>query len=295
TSGPTGAIQVFFDHARPPATSGRVVVGHARMNYWYTVDNGRVVVSPKGAAEGYVTIFANEFSSISDPDRTMTAVIIHELMHTLGAWGHVDGTIMAQYILESPHALILTPIDRNGLLAMYDRLQAGLQLADLDASSLGSWSDTSSHLKGEFALQGSERASFGVASANGFLQPWAEGPEPNGSLANNANLSGTVTWSGALLGFTRTQTPEEVVGTAELGIDISTLAGQLDFADLKNLNDVTWGSGSLQYQVVVTDNTFSRSDGDDGSLSGAFVGASHEGMVGALERSDLAAGFGGKR
>ena len=56
-----------------------------------------------------------------------------------------------------------------------------------------------------------------------------------------------------------------------------------------------WGDGDLEYSVEIRGNTFHRAGGDDGEVVGAFFGAAHEAMGGVLERSDLAAGFGGVR
>ena len=56
-----------------------------------------------------------------------------------------------------------------------------------------------------------------------------------------------------------------------------------------------WGDGDLGYSVEVRGNTFTRTGGDAGVVTGAFFGPRHEGMGGVLERSDLSAGFGGKR
>ena len=61
---------------------------------------------------------------------------------------------------------------------------------------------------------------------------------------------------------------------------------------------VPWGwrpSGDLRYSIVVNGHTFKQTGGDDGILTGAFFGESHEGMGGVLEREDLTAAFGGKR
>ena len=53
-----------------------------------------------------------------------------------------------------------------------------------------------------------------------------------------------------------------------------------------------WGDGDLGYSIEVHGNTFNRTGGDAGSITGAFFGSRHEGMGGVLERSDLSAGFG---
>ena len=47
--------------------------------------------------------------------------------------------------------------------------------------------------------------------------------------------------------------------------------------------------------MSVRGNLFGRTGGDEGRITGAFSGASHEGMGGTLSRDDLAAGFAGTR
>ena len=56
-----------------------------------------------------------------------------------------------------------------------------------------------------------------------------------------------------------------------------------------------WGDGDLGYLITVNGNTFTRTGGDEGYLTGAFFGRRHEGMGGTLEREDLTAAFGGGR
>ncbi len=73
-----------------------------------------------------------------------------------------------------------------------------------------------------------------------------------------------VNWSGCLLGLT--PAVRTVGSAADLSVTLDTLAGQLDFTG-----------------------------GDDGIVTGAFFGASHEGAGGTLLRSDLTAAFGAVR
>ena len=56
-----------------------------------------------------------------------------------------------------------------------------------------------------------------------------------------------------------------------------------------------WGDGDLAYSIEVQGNSFWQDGGDDGEVTGTFLGAGHEAMGGVLERADLAAGFGGLR
>lgn len=151
---------------------------------------------------------------------------------------------------------------------------------------------------------GGASVSFGVGLRNGLGQPWASGSTPGRDLADNRALSGTATWTGALLGVSR---PDDrtVAGNARLAVELATLDGELDFTGLEQWGakaapgaagtGATWGDGDLGYTVRVSGNAFVRTGGDAGDLTGAFFSSRHEGMGGVLERDDLAAGFGGRR
>ena len=197
---------------------------------------------------------------------------------------------------------ILLPIDREALLAAYGRLEPGAQPDELTAENLGAWTDTSFHLRGDMDFPAGV-ASFGVASRNGFAQPWAMGSTPWTNLADNPALSGSATWSGALLGVGSSS--ETVAGDASLSVNLTNLTGRIDFTGMEKwgVNEApgavgsatTWVDGDLGYTIQVRGNTFIQTGGDQGQVTGAFFGAAHEAMGGVLERADLAAGFGGKR
>ena len=142
-----------------------------------------------------------------------------------------------------------------------------------------------------------------AALRNGLSQPWASGPPPQASLEDNAGLSGSVSWSGRLLGLT--PGAEAVAGSADLSVDLATLSGTAAFTALEHWaanaapgalgTGSAWNDGELSYGIEVRGNTFVQAGGDDGTVTGAFFGPAHEGMGGVLERDDLSAGFGGKR
>ena len=233
-------------------------------------------------------------------------VMVHELIHAIGMNGHADPTRFPHSVMHAEHggdshAHILFPVDREALLASYSVLEPGASAAQI-VEDLGPWDDTSMHLRGDIGISGGEVA-FGVAARNGLAQPWAFGPTPWTNLADNPILSETVRWSGRLLGFT--PSTEAVGGAADLAVELGTLDGQLDFTSLEhwgaNLapgpigSGTTWGDGDLQYSVNVRGNAFVQTGGDEGTVTGAFFGATHEAMGGVLERTDLTAGFGGTR
>lgn len=255
---------------------------------------------------------------VTDPEirvyteETVFSIMVHELMHAMGFGAHNDIDRFSDSVLRDASLLItssLPTIDSDALLAAYTRLEPGTEPEELSPQSLGPWSDTSFHVRGDLDFSGGE-ISFGVASRNGRIQPWASGPSPSTALSDNRELSGTVTWDGALLGMTTSN--ETVSGTASLAIDISMLSGRLEFGSLKSwgahsapraaVDDGvaaqvarTWGDGDLGYTINVHGSSFVQSGGDHGEVTGSFLGAAHEAMGGVLERSDLSAGFGGTR
>ncbi len=169
----------------------------------------------------------------------------------------------------------------------------------LSPESLGPWSNTAFHLRGDI-IGG---IAFGAARRNGLVRPWGYGPKPDMTLANNPALSGTATWNGALLGFT--SAGRTVAGDAQISVDVATLDGRADFTGLESWavssapgtpgSGSQWRDGDLGYDIAVQDNAFRKTGGDVGTLTGVFVGHSHEGVVGTLESEDLSAAFGGMR
>ena len=176
---------------------------------------------------------------------------------------------------------------------LYGRLRHGDE-----AATFGSWNSSTLHVHGNGPHVG-----FGVALTNGYVEPWAYGYAPSTDLANNRNLSDSATWEGALLGLT--PSAEAVAGDAEIGVNLGTLAGRADFTSLETWaaeaapgeagTGTTWLDGDLGYLIAVAGNTFRETGGDAGRLTGIFTGASHEGVAGTLERSDLTAAFGASR
>ena len=232
-------------------------------------------------------------------------VIAHELIHLLGR-NHVDParfpeTIMVGGGSEELTEHILHPLDREALLAAYGHFQPGTTRSGI-AEDLGAWADTSLHVRGALDTEGGE-ISFGAALRNGRSQPWATGPTPGTAIEDNTALSGSVNWSGRLIGLT--PSAETVVGAADLLVNLASMLGTAEFAGLEQWavaaapgalgTGTVWHDGDLRYTIEVRGNTFVQTGGDAGRVTGAFLGPAHEGMGGVLLRDDLSAGFGGKR
>ena len=164
---------------------------------------------------------------------------------------------------------------------------------EISAENLGSWDEESFHVRGDLDIPGGE-VSFGVAFRNGLAQPWASGPEPPMDLAQNGGLSGTAAWSGALLGALRR------LGRWWSAILFfpSIWRTWADNSTSPICNSTAAGGGGTVTSTTrsrCAATAFTRTGGDAGVVTGAFFGPRHEGMGGVLERSDLSAGFGGKR
>ncbi len=265
----------------------------SQSRYWYNTRTRRSEILE--ADSSHILIDSEEVQYFSE-DKTVY-VLVHELLHALGFSGHTDPARFPDATLNPNVPANLPPfllslIDREALLAAYDRYRPGAQPEQITAENLGPWDEASFHVRGDLGIPGGE-VSFGVALRNGLAQPWATGPEPPMDLAQNGGLSGSATWSGALLGVT--PSGEVVVGDSSLDVNLADLDGQLDFTGLEFDGGGMWEDGNLGYSVDVRGNTFFQTGGDDGEVTGAFFGPGHEGMGGVLERSDLSAGFGGKR
>ena len=239
-------------------------------------------------------------------DRMGVVVLAHELLHGLGLRSHPRFYPDAPHIMTAvnggaftemnehlqPHSL-LYPTDREAMRVLYSRLSNGDS-----PTSFGPWDSTSLHLRGE-----GRHADFGVALRNGYAEPWAYGHMPRTDLVRNGALTDAVKWEGTLLGLT--PDAAAVAGEAAIVVDLLELAGTADFTELEAWAPNTapgaagtgtqWLDGDLGYSITVAGNTFRETGGDDGTLTGIFVGRAHEGAAGTLERADLTAAFGASR
>ena len=303
----------------PELAVADIPAGEVHVGFNLTPDSGRFTLTIKdGAFTGGRLLILSDLppygarSAIAtatelDYQQTNVGLLVHELMHAMGFLAHPDMVSATSYNRDLTGwaglpAHVIYPLDREGLLAAYTRLSSGVPPEDI-AEQLGPWSDTSTHVRGVLGLPGGEEMAFGAAHRNGFAQAWAYGSIPDTDLAGNAALSGSARWDGRLLGLT--PTARAVAGEAALSVQLTTLDGTLSFSGLEAWSTgaapgaigsgTVWGDGDLAYRVRVRGNTFVQTGGDAGSITGVFFGAAHEGMGGALERDDLAAGFGGTR
>ncbi len=298
---PRGSIYIeFIPQSEWPAEDAldQSAVGNARSQALFRYNSRRKRNEALEAHSSHVLIDSGEVRNF--PGEKTVYVLVHELLHALGFSGHTDPMRFPDATLNPKIPRVLPPfllslIDGEALLAAYDtydRFRPGALPEDISVENLGPWDEASFHVRGDLEIVGGE-VSFGVAFRNNLAQPWASGPEPPMDLAQNGGLSGTATWSGALLGVT--PSGEVVVGDSRLAVDLANLDGQIDFTGMEFDGGEMWEDGALGYSIEVRGNSFTRTGGDAGEVTGAFFGPRHEGMGGVLERSDLSAGFGGKR
>ena len=234
----------------------------------------------------------------------MRSTIIHELLHALGIWGHVDSIEFPDSLMGTAGETIpnlgyvISKIDREILQIMYMSQETDTY------NDWGEWSDLSHHLMGQSE---DEEMQFGVALFNGLPQPWARGMEPRVGLADNRRLRGTATWEGNFLGYSG---PSPLTGDASLQVGLSTLSDptaeqNLQFRDIFYVN--RYGSDSpdrwfptrdIDYKVTIHGNTFFNVSGagyEQGLVAGGFMGEYHDHMAGTVKRTDMVGAFGGSR
>ena len=293
---PGNSMTIFFQDA---GLSERGVGGRTLLSYDATL---KVV----GANIYLLPDLWTNATEYRDPQHRIY-LLAHEILHGLGRIHvpidrtRVSGLTIMDHAARGSSGFILFPVDREALQAIHSELDHGDSL-DTVAEKLGNWEDSGVLLRGGFAIPEGD-GSFGVYMRFGLVRPWTSGPTPWTLPADNPELSGSAAWAGRLLGFTPEAQP--VAGSAQLGVDLSTLHGDLDFQGLESWGAGAppgavgtgrqWGDGDLSYGITLMGNAFIQSGGDDGLVTGAYFGPLHEGMGGVLKRDDLTAAFGGKR
>ena len=278
------------------------------------INDQNIVVS------GYALI---DMDGIEEDDEDLQKMITRELLRAYGIVVHAEGgKFPDSNRLLSVSLPVFLSRDGEILLAIMN-LSPGKDVSELTPNDLGEWDESTFHLLGTLDLNDGQVIEFGAGFRNGLGKPWAYGPVPATTLAKNPDLTGTATWSGYLLGFTKMG--ETVTGKAEIEINfrpddptgtamftnlekwgIKTSPGTHDPDDDSRKWTYTNGSdeddGMLEYSIsIVKEGTYegfvsdSHSDNDAGMVSGVFVGTEHEGAIGTVEHPDLSAGFGTTR
>lgn len=241
------------------------------------------------------------------PESTMAYGSVYDDAQGLS---QIDGeTLQAIYTRLIKHSRF----DPEVFLGVYDFTRSDL------LTDLGPWDDTVIRYEGSFGSyseffnpkdldqigtdQNITKMSFGVDWRNGMARPWAHGMNTYLEYLGSKPVAGTATWNGELVGFTPNQ--EAVHGTSEIGLELTTMVGYADFTDMEHWQagqipglpgtGSQWNDGDLSYSVKATgpnDAWLQSTGGDQGYISGRFVGSYHGALVGILEHPDLAGAFG---
>lgn len=234
----------------------------------------------------------------SYPLETMINVLMHEMLHTMGMFGHLDPNTFPDSIM---HARVgensyLPTVDGLTLLMGYTQLRPGANAPEINAADLGPWAEDTP------ALAGSLEACacvFGADLIGGHAVSWFS-LEPPEMFVQNLGPTGTASWVGKMVGWT---TDQEAVWS-DMNLDVSldsfdgtSLDGQVAFDNISLYESGTqWGDGALAYNIDVANIYFlSRPDNPEGYVFGFFGGPSLEGAVGTLEHPELTGAFGGSR
>ena len=215
-----GSIYIeFIPQSEWPVTDDSSVIGNTQSQ---VIARREEVVEARSSR---ILIDSRDVRNFSE--EKIVYIIVHELLHALGFSGHTDpgrfpdATLNPNIPANLP-LFLLSPIDREAMLAAYGRLKPSALPEEISIQSLIPWDDASFHIRGDMEIPGGA-VSFGVAFRNGLAQSWASGPEPPMDLVQNGRLSGTITWSGTLLGIT--PSGEVVAGDSNLEVNLTNLGG----------------------------------------------------------------------
>ncbi len=234
----------------------------------------------------------------SKPFQERFYTVMHEMLHTMGLYGHLDpqafpDSLMGHTITDKNY---LPVFDGLTLLMGYTQLRPGSSAPAIDAANLGPWAENTPTLAGRIKACDC----FFVADLiGGHAVSWFTG-DPQGIAVQNLGPTGTASWVGKMVGWTTAQ--EAVWSDMNLDVNLASfngtsLDGQVEFDNISLYESGTqWGDGELAYDIDVLDVYFrSGRHNPDGYVFGLFSGPALEGAVGTLEHPGLTGAFGGTR
>ena len=234
------------------------------------------------------------------PQEQIINTLIHEMLHTMGLYGHLDPSLFPDSIMSPTNTddVYLPPFDGLTLLMGYTQLRPNSSAAEIAAMDLGPWAENTPSLSGSI-----EACSciFGADLIGGHAVSWING-EPPGMFVEDLGITGTATWNGKMVGWTTAQ--QAVWSDMDIDVNLASfdgtsLDGQVQFDNISLYESGTqWGDGDLAYDILVPGGFpyfGSRLDNPEGYVFGVFSGPRLEGAVGTLEHPELTGAFGGTR
>ena len=234
----------------------------------------------------------------SESREAMFNTLMHEILHTMGLYGHLDprafpDSIMSATIMTDGY---LPSFDGLTLLMGYTQLRPGSSAFAIDATDLGPWAENTPALAGRIDACA---CTFGADLIGGHAVSWFTGAA-QGISVQDLGQTGTASWVGKMVGWTSGQEAVWSDTTISVGLDSFdgvSLDGQVEFENISLYEQGTqWGDGDLAYDIDVLDVYFrSGRNNPDGYVFGLFSGPTLEGAVGTLEHPELTGAFGGTR
>ena len=280
--------------------SGDVPTGGIHMNFRFTGDGGVTHYHPirDDSDPNDVPTLRAAVSRVNPNSswHNTYGLIVHELVHAMALPGHVsegrhptsimpDSEYRGGPLPDEPGLPRLPRIDGEALMTAYTVYDNGHTPDEINSTSLGPWEDSIPALHGEVRTDGGT-ARFGVEYRSQWVRAWDEGPMPATSLAAST-LTGTATWTGALVGYT--DAGAAVEGDAGITVEIADMAGTAVFTDLM-AGGSSWGP-DLSTGIGVTGNYFAATGSEPRlDVQGQFRGSGHEAATGVLRWEDTATG-----
>lgn len=157
-----------------------------------------------------------------------------------------------------------------------------------DYQVLGGWLDEQFF----FVDYSQWRGQLGEATVNGYRTIMA------GSVGNQPRtnpVSGSATWTGAMVGIDRQPPSDPLRGDATLTYDFAYEDIELAFTNVQSLSGASY-SNTQWRNIPVRRGRFSFGDGRTGDyMSGSFYGDQHEEVGGVFDQSQVVGAFGAKR
>lgn len=229
---------------------------------------------------------------------TMVNVVMHELLHTMGLYGHLDPSAFPDTLMTATvgEDVYLPVFDGLTFLMGYTQLRPGSTAPAIAATDLGPWAEDTPALAGSLDACA---CVFGADLIGGHAVSWFS-LEPPGISVQDIGPTGTASWTGKMVGWTTAQ--QAIWSDMNLGVNLgsfdgTSLDGQVEFDKITFYDSGTqWGDGNLAYDIGVVDFYFlSSHNNPEGYVFGFFGGPNLEGAVGTLEHPELTGAFGGVR
>lgn len=207
--------------------------------------------------------------------------MVHEILHAMGLMGHPHHTHTSVLSYQHESSRVFDNVPLIDVAVLYD---------------MYGWGNWTGRIQTVFdKVDGVQFGVHRVWHTLGYRAtyiPWVEGgfmPVPPDST-----LSGTASWSGALVGVADGTTA--VTGVADLAFEFDDSSGSAEFHSIYDWNGNRWNQTVPDYDLYVN-GTYFDSDDEDGipDVVGAFYGVDAEVAAGTLQRPEITAAFGATR